>query len=131
MATAAVQHSFTHEGLDTVKQPQLQPQIDQKTASKSSGKKDVVVELKFYKANEDGSPPHPTYIDRPETYERPYESHDVTIHDVRGDEQKYSLDKQGFQIYPHVSVEKDFINDEQIKAQYYPETEQLLKDAYV
>jgi len=26
-------------------------------------------------------------------------------------------------------VEKDFVDDEQIKARYYPETEQLLKDA--
>ncbi|KAI9163864.1 Hydroxylase/desaturase CTB9 [Paramyrothecium foliicola] len=128
MATAAVQHSFTPGGLDTVTEPQIQGQANQQTSSKSGGKNDVVAVLNFYKENEDGSPPHPTYIDRPETYERPFVSHDITIHDVRGDEDLYTLDKSGFQIHPHVSVEKDFLDDDQIKAQYYPETQKLLQD---
>ena len=42
---------------------------------------------------------------------------------------RYTLDSHGFQIYPHTSKEKDFVDDEKIKAEYYPETEQLLKDA--
>ncbi|KAF2121697.1 amino acid permease-domain-containing protein [Lophiotrema nucula] len=63
------------------------------------------------------------------TYDRPAESHNHTVRDVTGREKEYSLDGNGFQFYPHVSVEKDFLDDEQIKAQYYPETEQLLKDA--
>ena len=61
---------------------------------------------------------------------RPSETLDVTVHDIRGHEDQYSLDKNGFQVYSHVSVEKDFVDEDQIKAQYYPETEQLLKDAY-
>lgn len=78
----------------------------------------------------------------------------VIVHDIAGEEDKYDLDSHGFQICNHSSVEKDFVDDEAIKvsthrsmsklysirdectrqcsfslqAQYYPETEQLLKD---
>ena len=69
-------------------------------------------------------------VDRkPETYERPFSALSVTVHDIAGEEEKYSLDSHGFQIYKHSSQEKDFVDDEKIKADYYPETEQLLKDA--
>ena len=53
------------------------------------------------------------------------------MHDITGTEDKYTLDSHGFQIYIHASIEKDFVNEEKIKAEYYPETEQLLKDALV
>ena len=53
----------------------------------------------------------------------------MTVHDIAGDEDKYTLDSHGFQIYKHDSTEKDFVDDEKIKAEYYSETEQLLKDA--
>jgi len=53
----------------------------------------------------------------------------TTVHDISGNEDKYTLDSHGFQIYKHASHEKDFLDDEKIKAEYYPETEQLLKDA--
>ncbi|ORY09610.1 amino acid permease-domain-containing protein [Clohesyomyces aquaticus] len=62
------------------------------------------------------------------TYERPYLEFPVTVHDVRGSEKEYTLDKNGFQFHAHESREKDFVDDEKIKAEYYPETEQLLKD---
>ena len=51
------------------------------------------------------------------------------MHDISGEEDRYTLDSHGFQIYPHESAEKDFQDDDKIKADYYPETEQLLKDA--
>jgi hypothetical protein len=95
----------------------------------SSGPQDVHTILNFHKPNEDGSPPHATYVDRPETYDRPVEPHGVVIKDVRGRENEYSLDNNGFQFYKHQSVEKEFLDDAQIKEQYYKETEQLLKDA--
>lgn len=53
----------------------------------------------------------------------------MTVHDISGEEDRYTLDSHGFQIYPHESVEKDFQDDDKIKTDYYPETEQLLKDA--
>ncbi|KAI0096970.1 hypothetical protein GGR51DRAFT_488391 [Nemania sp. FL0031] len=89
---------------------------------------EVEATLYFHKDNEDGSPPAPSYIDRPETYERPTESHTVKITNIAGRESEFTLDNQGFQVYPNVAQEKDFADDEHIKAVYYPETEQLLKD---
>ena len=68
---------------------------------------------------------------KPETYVRPHVAQQVTVHDISGEEGRYTLDSHGFQIYPHESREKDFVDDSQIKAEYYPETEQLLKDACV
>jgi hypothetical protein len=66
---------------------------------------------------------------KPETYTRPYVEQAAVITDITGREDKYTLDSHGFQIYRHGSKEKDFLDDEKIKAGYYPETEQLLKDA--
>ena len=95
-----------------------------------SAKHDVRTNLNYYKDPGDGSEPPAAYVGRPETYERmPLEPTPVTVHDVRGDEQLHTLDTSGFQIYPHTNREKDFLDDEKIKAEYYSETEQLLKDA--
>lgn len=121
MATAAVQHpqsapSFTHQVLDTAAQ------------TPPSESQDVKTTLNYYKPNADGSPPHPTYVGRPETYDRPIEPHTATIRDVRGQESAYTLDGNGFQFHKHSTTERDFKDDEQIKRAYYPEVEQLLKD---
>mgnify|MGYP000886472090 CR=1 FL=1 len=89
----------------------------------------VQTTLNYYKDPEDGSPPAPNYVGRPETYDRPVETLPVTITDISGHELEYTLDSHGFQIYYHESKEKDFDDDERIKREYYPETEQLLKDA--
>ena len=56
------------------------------------------------------------------------EPHDVTVHDARGREAEFSLDKNGFQWVHWPSVEKDFTDDEVIKERYYPEVERLLKE---
>ena len=92
-------------------------------------KHNVLTQLNYYKDPGDGSPPPPSYVGRPETYERPAHPLDVTVNDIRGEVDKYMLDQNGFQIYHHTSAEKEFLDDEKIKAEYYPETEQLLKDA--
>ncbi|ETS85157.1 hypothetical protein PFICI_03182 [Pestalotiopsis fici W106-1] len=90
---------------------------------------DVDTILHYFKPNEDNSPPAPTYVGRPETYERPTEEHRVRITDISGQEAQFTLDKNGFQIYKHVSQEKEFVDDDKVKDKYYKETEQLLKDA--
>lgn len=122
MATAAVS--------SPTPAPTYTPQTVQSAKEKkATGPQDVQTVLNYHKPNEDGSPPHPTYVGRPETYDRPFEAHSTTVKDVRGRESEYSLDSNGFQFYRHPSVEKDFIDDEQIKDQYYKEVEQILKDA--
>ncbi|KIX06074.1 uncharacterized protein Z518_04048 [Rhinocladiella mackenziei CBS 650.93] len=124
MASAAVQQPGGHS---TSFEPLTTP-LKGAPASQQE-KHQVHTQLNYYKDPGDGSPPPPSYVGKPESYERPTEPLDVTIYDIRGEEQNYNLDKNGFEIYRRESVEKDFLDDAQIKAQYYPETEQLLKDA--
>lgn len=69
------------------------------------------------------------YIGKPESYERPVNPVKLTVTDIRGDVDKYSLDGNGFAIYNFASAEKDFVDDDKIKAEYYAETERLLKEA--
>ena len=127
MASAAIQqpaqgHSTTFEPLHAKTEVAT-------SAHKSKEVHDVYTKLNYYKDPGDGSEPAPTYVGKPETYERPFEPLDVVVEDIRGREDQFTLDKNGFQIYRHQSKEKDFIDDDQIKSAYYAETEQLLKDA--
>lgn len=55
---------------------------------------------------------------------------EVEVTDISGSEAKYTLDSHGFQIVKHKSNEVEFLDEDQIKNNYYPETEQLLKDVY-
>jgi len=88
------------------------------------------VETELYYHLDDGNPVAPAYVGKPETFlNRPNVAVKVTVQDVAGDEDKYTLDSHGFQFVKHESKEKDFKDDEKIKAEYYPEVEQLLKDA--
>lgn len=91
--------------------------------------RDVTATFNYYKDPADGSPPAPNYVNKPSSYERVPIPQQLVVHDVRGTEAQYSLDTTGFQIYNHESVEKEFLDDEKIKAVYYPETEELLKKA--
>ena len=54
--------------------------------------------------------------------------HPVVVHDARGREAEFSLDKNGFQFVNYPSAEKEFDNDERIKEVYYPEVEKILKE---
>ncbi|KAJ5155252.1 hypothetical protein N7492_008055 [Penicillium capsulatum] len=119
MASAAVQASTGH-GSALAQKP---------TVPVSDRPHHVQTTLNFLKENEDGSPPEPNYVNRPESYDKPVTTIPATIHDVSGHELDYTLDGNGFQFYYHESAEKDFLDDEKIKREYYLETEQLLKDA--
>lgn len=98
---------------------------------KSQEVHNVVADFHYYKDPGDGSLPPDNIVGKPETYERESETLSLTAHDIRGTEDQYSLDKTGFQVYHHQSVEKDFRDEEQIKKTYYPEVENLLKEVYV
>ncbi len=52
----------------------------------------------------------------------------MEVTDIAGSEAKYTLDSHGFQIVNHESKEVKFVDEDQIKNAYYPETKQLLKD---
>jgi hypothetical protein len=126
MASASVQQISGHS---TSFEPITTQTHDSTSLLPAPKPHDVKTTLNYYRDPGDGSEPQPTYISKPETYERPTEPLEVTIHDIRGEEGKYTLDGTGFQIYRHVSAEKDFLEDEKIRSEYYAETEQLLKHA--
>ena len=53
---------------------------------------------------------------------------EVVVKDISGHEKEYALDTHGFQLVQHTSKQKEFVDEEVIKAEYYPEVEQLLKE---
>jgi hypothetical protein len=128
MAAAAVQTSqFIPHFQTPVESQEFSSQIAGAAVHDKYQPRDVVTSLNYYRDNEDGSPPAPAYVGKPETYDRPTVPETVTVHDIRGSQDKYTLDTSGFQIVEHESQEKDFIDDAQIKDLYYKETEELLK----
>jgi hypothetical protein len=52
---------------------------------------------------------------------------DMVIENVRGKEDEYTLDKVGFQYHRSPAKHTSFLDDEEIKAEYYPETVELYK----
>ncbi|KAL7933519.1 hypothetical protein V8C35DRAFT_304639 [Trichoderma chlorosporum] len=95
---------------------------------------DVTATLNFYTAPADGAEPynlvgddHPKHLAL-----RNYgdDLHDVVIHDIRGNEAGFSLDRDAFQLVQGVpqSAEQDFVDDASIQKNYYPEVERLLRD---
>lgn len=88
---------------------------------------DVTTILNYFEDNDYDFSSASTYVGKTETFARSPKPHKTVIHDIRGNESQYTLDTKGFQIIKHVSEEKDFLDDEQIKRIYYPETEKLLK----
>lgn len=53
--------------------------------------------------------------------------HIIQIENVRGKEDSLLLDEAGFQFIKHRSNHTSFIDDEEIKAEYYPESAELIK----
>lgn len=109
--------------------PGVTPYFQQQTSKPA--KHHVTATFNYYKDPGDGSAPEPFRIGQPASalLNRPSAQQEVVVTDISGDEDRYTLDSHGFQIYRHEAKEKDFVDDDQIKAQYYPEVEQLLKDA--
>ncbi|OTA64111.1 hypothetical protein K449DRAFT_432627 [Hypoxylon sp. EC38] len=50
----------------------------------------------------------------------------IPIHDVRGEEQNYELDKHGFQFISHGLNFEAFHDDQQIESQYLPQVEEMI-----
>ena len=93
----------------------------------SSQKHDVRTALNYYLDPGNGSLPPDTIVGRPETVQSRSEPLQVTVHDIRGEEDQYTLDKQGFQLVRSSCTEKTFDDDERIRKEYYPEVADLLK----
>ncbi len=88
----------------------------------------IRAELNFFEPLDTTEKPHQyMYIhDPPRNFQDV--PREVEIHDIRGHEGDYSLDKNGFQVVKHVAKEKEFKDEEKIKTGYYKEIEDLLKE---
>lgn len=93
----------------------------------------VTASLSFYQAPSDGSKPHNYVEKQPDGIpQRNFgESwHDVTLHDLRGQEGGFTLDNNAFEVASNVaSQEHEFRDDERIRGVYYPEVEKLLLES--
>lgn len=94
---------------------------------------DAEVTLNYFKPPEDGSVPFNFVEPQPEGQpQRNFGDFDVQarVHDIRGKEAEYNLDKDAFAVVSGVpkSAEKDFVDDDSIKRNYYPEVEKLILD---
>ena len=57
-----------------------------------------------------------------------HEAHETQVENLRGKEDTVSLDTAGFQFYNIPAKYKgEFLDDKEIKGEYYPESEELLK----
>lgn len=128
-ATATEQPLSSHfEHLNISPAQQSKPLTSEAMAEKTYQPRNVSTTMFYHKPNEDGSPPEPAYIGKPEPV-RLKEEVPVTVYDIRGRESDYSLDKTGFQIVKHKTAVMDWTDDQHIKDVYYPECEKILKEA--
>lgn len=92
---------------------------------------DVKATLNFYNPPTDNSAPF-NFVDTPPKGQPQRNFTDnpqsTIIHDIRGHESEYTLDHDAFQVIQDVppSQEAEFVDDDSIKSNYYPELEQLL-----
>jgi hypothetical protein len=57
------------------------------------------------------------------------EPHAVPIYDARSVVDSISLEREGFALVRQHSAVRDFYNDDEVRSTYYPEAEQLIKEA--
>lgn len=91
----------------------------------------ATVQLTYSIPPEDGSPTYTVINQDSITGERTQnwkeDVRSVQIEDVRGKEDEYSLDTTGFQFFRYPTKHTRFLDDAEIKAEYYPETIELIK----
>jgi len=107
---------------------QAKPTLQEKAPSHTEKLHHVQTTLNYCKDPEDGSGPIPNYVGRPTQSQNQIDAVPVTVTDISGSEDEYTLDGNGFQIFQRASKERDFVDEEKIKTEYYPEIEKLLKD---
>lgn len=92
---------------------------------------DVSATLNFYQPPADGSAPYSIVDGGDNSNNFTTVPKEVLIHDLRGRESEPTLDHDAFRLIQSVqpSKEKDFVDDDSIKENYYPEVEQLLLDS--
>jgi hypothetical protein len=94
----------------------------------------VSAKLMFFQPPADGSAPYNYVEKQPEGVpQRNFgdEVHEVVINDARGHEHEISLDRHAFAMLSNVpgstNPRTDFFDEDQIRREYYPEVEELIK----
>ena len=87
----------------------------------------VRAEMQYYLDSPLGGGGNHVYIGTASVWRHKMDTHIVPINDMRGSEQSFTLDKQGFQIYKHKSVEKFFTDLDTGTTIVYAEAAELLK----
>ncbi|KAK3186072.1 hypothetical protein K4F52_005062 [Lecanicillium sp. MT-2017a] len=92
---------------------------------------DVTASLNYYHPPADNSKPYNNIDPKPDMVPRNYSdiTKETTLHDIRGRETDYTLDRDAFQVLldvPDSHEPSDFTDDDSIAANYYPEVEKLL-----
>jgi len=132
MTTAAPIHTTPAHNLSQSARAEAAGHINESPAtSYTVPRGDVTALLNYFKPPEDGSVPF-NYVEEPPKGEpqRNFGDFDteVRLHDIRGRESEYNLDKDAFTVIQNVpeSAEKSFTDDDSIMKNYYPELEKLL-----
>ncbi|TDZ13889.1 hypothetical protein Cob_v013073 [Colletotrichum orbiculare MAFF 240422] len=86
----------------------------------------VKTTINYYKDPGDGTEHAPSIAGMRSTFTQPSIDVETVITDITTDEDTYTLESHGFQLFCHTSQEKDFVDDQRIRQIYYPEVEQLL-----
>lgn len=133
MATAAPLQATAAHNLSQSARIEAAHQANGTTNNNYIPRGDTTVTLNYFRPPEDGSIPF-NYVEQPPEGlpQRNFGNFDVQvpITDIRGRESEYTLDKDAFMVVSNVpeSAERDFVDDESIKRNYYPEVEKLLLD---
>ena len=121
--------TITHTATTTSQTASLDP-ISAASADKP---RDFQTQLQYVKVSEDGKALGPSTWGKTDYEQDREQLVPVTIHDARGRQADFNLDKHGFQLikYPTIMKKEDYMNEENIKNIYYPEVEQMVKDTWV
>ena len=115
----------------TVTHTTSQPAVPGSISAVSTDKpRDFQTQLQYVKVSEDGKALGPSTWGKTDYEEDREQLVPATIHDARGRQGDFSLDKNGFQLIKHTTVMKkeDYNSEENVKNIYYPEVEQMVKD---
>ena len=92
----------------------------------------ITAQLTYTIPPTDGSSIYTTIDDDHSTGEKlqnwTFNIRNVEIEDVRGNEHKYTLDTTGFEFHRHPVKHTRFLDDEEIRAEYYPECMEFIKE---
>jgi hypothetical protein len=114
----------------TIAEQQLETPSDTWTTSQQSMggvlPRNVHTTFNYYKDPGDGTEHAPSLAGKRATFNQPSVDLEHVVTDITGSVNNYILDSHGFQLFAHASEERDFLDDERIKAIYYPEVEKLV-----